>query len=218
MAVAEPVSASSLRKRANGSTMKLPPKATSLPGGSQTTAAPAPISRRIASQFMTPAERSPRYAPSISKTMAPTASTISGSAGRRSRNSEASFIDGPSALSGSLHEHRGGLGGAERPLIVVDQLGYGRCRHVEHRLRVDAERNGQHGEWPKRDDLTVIEVLDAHELRLVERAEDHLAVEPERVGGRQDHAKRGECRNPDVDLEGAKRSEEHTSESSHLGI
>jgi hypothetical protein len=64
--------------------MKLPPKATSLPAGSQTINAPAPMSSRIASQFMVPAERSPRNAPSISKTMAPAASTISGNAGRRS--------------------------------------------------------------------------------------------------------------------------------------
>src|SRR5262249_6914598 len=112
--------------------MKLPPKVTSLPAGSQTTTAPAPMSRRIASQFMAPAERSPRDAPSISNTMAPTASTISGSAGSRSRNSEASFIGGPCALS--LHQHGRGLGRAERPLIVVDELGYGRRRHLEDRL------------------------------------------------------------------------------------
>src|SRR5262245_40476302 len=113
--------------------MKLPPKATSLPAGSQTTPAPAPMSSRIASQFMAPAERSPRNAPSINSTMAPTASTISGSAGRRSRNSEASFIGGPCALFRSLHrlqllhQHGRGLGGAEGLLIIVDQLGYGRC-------------------------------------------------------------------------------------------
>src|SRR3954468_24746042 len=140
--------------------MKLPPKATSFPAGSQTTTAPAPMSRRIASQFIALAERSPRNAPSISNAMAPTASTISGSAGSRSRNSEASFIGGPCALSRSLHQHGRGLGGAERPLIVVDELGYGCRRHVEHRLGVHAKRNGQHGERPKRDDLAVVEVLD----------------------------------------------------------
>src|SRR5262245_25572975 len=144
--------------------MKLPPKATSLPAGNQTTTAPAPMSRRIASQFMAPAERSPRDAPIINSTMAPTASTISGSAGSRSRNSEASFIGGPCALSRSLHQHGRGLGGAECPLIVVDELGDGRRRHVEHRLWIDAECNGQHRERTQRNDLALVQVLDANPL------------------------------------------------------
>src|SRR5262245_29266843 len=188
--------------------MKLPPKATSLPAGSQTTTAPAPMSKRIASQFIAPAERSPRKAPTINSTMAPTASTISGSAGRRSRNSEASFIGGPCAFSWSLHQQRRGLGGAKRPLIVVDKLGYGRRRHVEHRLRIDAERNGQHGERPERDDLAVVEILDPLELGLVKLAEDHFSIEPERIGSRQDDTDRGERRNQDVDLEGADERQE----------
>ncbi len=41
MAPAEPVSANSLRKRANGSTMKLPPKVVSVPPGSHSVIAPA---------------------------------------------------------------------------------------------------------------------------------------------------------------------------------
>src|SRR5712691_11058064 len=100
--------------------------------------------------------------------------------------------------SNRRHQQGRGLGGAERPLIVVDELGYGRRRHVEHWLRIDAEHNGQDREWPERDDLAVVEVLDRQELGLVERAEDHFAIEPERVGGRQDDADRGERRDPAV--------------------
>ena len=36
-----------------------------------------------------------------------------------------------------------------------------------------------------------------------ELAEDHPAVEPEHVGGAQDHAGRGQEGHPGVDLEGA---------------
>src|SRR5262245_27907214 len=115
--------------------------------------------------------------------MAPTASTISGKAGMSSRNSKVSFIGGPCALPRSLDQHGGSLGGAERPMIVVKELGHGGRRHVEHRLGVDAEGDGQCRERSERDDLAIVEILDAGELGLVERPEDDLAIEPERIGG-----------------------------------
>ncbi len=92
IAPAEPVSASSLRKRANGSTMKLPPKVVSVPPGSHSVITPAATSRTIASQLTATAVCSPRNAPSISSAMAPTASTISGKAGSNAGSANTSFI------------------------------------------------------------------------------------------------------------------------------
>src|SRR5262252_2420087 len=220
MAVAEPASASSFKKRANVSTTKLPPKAMSLSPGSQTTMAPAATSSTMASQLTAVVLRSPRNAPSISSTMAPTARTISGRAGKRSWNSKASFIGGP--VERSRHQHGRSLGGAERLIVVVEQLSHRSRRHIEYRLGEEAERDGQQSQRPERDDLAIVKVLDGGELGLVEDPEDHLAIEPQRIGRRQDDAARGECRDPGVHLEGADEREEladkaRRSWQSHIG-
>src|SRR6266446_2014198 len=231
IATAEPASARSLRKRAKSSTTKLPPKVTSRPDGSQTTMAPAVTSSRIASQSTAAGVRSPPNAPNISSTMAPTASTISGSAGKSAAMSAVSVIGKPSnsSLSAdrdkrSLHSapprshvvsrhQRGRRRGAERPVVVVDELRDRGRRNIEHRLREKAEHDGQDGKRTKRDDFAVVEVLDGGEARFVERAEDDLAVEPQRISGRQNRAGRGQCRHPNVDLERADEGEELADEA-----
>jgi hypothetical protein len=48
---------------------------------------------------------------------------------------------------------------------------------------------------------------------LRQRAEDHLAVEPERIGSRQDNARGGEQRYPGVDLEDAEQGQEFADEA-----
>src|SRR5215204_1170773 len=200
MAVADPVSASSLRKRANWSTTKLPPKVISVPCGSQTTTAPATTSSKIESQLATRAESSPLKAPNISSAMAPSASTISGNTGSKSPNTKVSVI-------GSPHEHGGALGRADGMVVIVDERSDRGRRHVEHWLREESECDGEGRERAEGDDLAVVEILHHRKARLVERAEDNLAVEPERIRGRQDGADGRERRDPDVDLEGADQAE-----------
>src|SRR5258708_15539907 len=145
IAPAEPVSAKSLRKRANGSTMKLPPKVVSVPAGSHRTIAPAATKRPIASQLTVTAVCSPRNAPSISSAMAPTASTISGKAGSKAGSAVTSFIG-----IHSPQQQRGRVRGVERMRVAVEQLGHRCGRQVEHRLREDAEQDRQYGERPQR--------------------------------------------------------------------
>src|SRR5215203_5368874 len=177
MAVAEPVSASSLRKRANWSTTKLPPKVISRSSGSHTTTAPATTSSRMESQLIARPECSPLKAPNISNAIAPIASTISGNTGNRSLRTKVSLI-------GSPHQHGGRASRADGVIVVVDERSDRRGRHVEHRLRKESECNGERGERSKRDDLAIVQVLHHREARLVERAEHHLAIEPERIGSR----------------------------------
>src|SRR5262245_33035636 len=104
--------------------------------------APAAIKRRIASQLMAVTARS-RKAPSMSSTMAPTTSTSSGSTGQRSRMTKVSF------MSVSLHQHGGGLGGADRGLILRQQRRDRDRGHVEDRLREHAEQDGQDRQRPE---------------------------------------------------------------------
>src|SRR4051812_27753080 len=163
MAVAEPVSASSLRKRANWSTTKLPPKVINVPSGSHTTTAPATTSSRIDSQLIARAECSPLKAPNISKAMAPIASTISGNTGSKSLSTKVSVI-------GSPHQHCGGLGRANGVIVIINERDDGGRRQVEHGLGEEAERDGEGGERTECDDLAVVQVLHHRKARLIESA------------------------------------------------
>src|SRR5262245_40669255 len=178
MATAEPASASSLRKRAKPSSTKLPPKVTSLSPGSHRTMSPVRISKRIAAPSTMLVARSPRNAPTISSAMAPIASTISGRAGSSTGISAVSVIG---ALPRSMRQQGGGFRRAERAIVVVEQLRDRGRGHVEHRLGVDAEQDGQDHQRAERDDLAIVEILDPGEARLGQGAEHHLAIQPQRV-------------------------------------
>src|SRR5262245_24498587 len=109
----------------------------------------------------------------MSNSMAPSTSTISGSAGSRAEASKVSVI---ASVRGSIGQQGGGFCRAERTVIAFEQL-RDRCRrHVEDRLRIEAEQDRQRHQGAERDDLAVVQILDASEARLVERAENDLAV------------------------------------------
>src|SRR5262249_12995992 len=214
IAVAERANANSLRKRAKPSTTKLPPKVTSLPAGSATTMRPAMIRTRIAVPSMPPTARSPRNAPTMSSNMAPTISTISGSAGTNAGSSTVSVIG---ERFRSRREQGGGLHRAERVIVVVEELRDRRCRELEHRLGEDPEQDGQRDQRAERDHLAVVEILDGGKAGLGQRAENDLAVEPERIGRRQDGADGRQRRHPGVDPERADQSQKFADEARGAG-
>src|SRR5262249_51020411 len=139
---------------------------------------PVRTSSTIAVPSIPLAARSPRKAPTMSNSMAPIASTISGRAGSSAGTSRVSVIGGFRSVRLSMRQNRGGLGRAKRAAVVLHQLRHRSRRHVEHGLRVDAEQNGQGHERPERDYLAVVEVLDRGEARLGERTEYDLAIKP----------------------------------------
>src|SRR5215203_3527227 len=112
--------------------------------------------------------------------MAPTDSTISGKAGA-SDESGMAFIG-----AASLRKRRG-LGRAQCALIVVEQRGNRGRRHVEHRLRIEAEQQRQHDQRHEDRDLAHAHVADIRERGFLQLTEDHLAVEPERVARSEEH-------------------------------
>src|SRR5262245_10196062 len=221
IAVADPVSARSLRKRAKLSTTKLPSKVTSLPAGSNATIKPATISSRMAAPSMPLIARSSRKEPTISSSMAPTASTISGRAGSSAGSSAVSVIGGFRGLW-SMDQQGGGFRGPQSAFVVLEQLGDGSRRHFQHRLGIDAEQDGQHDQRPQRDDLAVVEILDRGQARLDQRTENDLAVEARRVGRRENGRGGGERRHPRIHPESADEGQELADEArgprqSHIG-
>src|SRR5215470_3616424 len=181
--------------------MKLPWKARTLPDGCMARTAPAATRRMIDSPLITPVAESPRIAPSISSSIAPSTRMSSGRIAWRDGKSRTSGI----AVTVSEAEQRrlGGRGCGKRVVIVVDERRHRRRRDVEDRLGIDAEEDGEDHERREDHDLAHPEVANRREGRLFQPAEDDLAVEPERVGRREDQAEGREGRDPVVDLEGA---------------
>src|SRR5579883_230643 len=202
MAPAEPVRARIFRKRAKESSTKLPPKPMSVPSGSHAMTRAAATSSAIASQLIMGAEDSPRKAPSINSAIAPKASTISGSAGSIAERPIASF------MGISPQRQRGRMRRVERVCVAIDELRHGGGRKVDHRLREDAEQDRQDRQRNERDDLPVIEIQYAGERGLVEHAVDDSAIEPERIGGRQDGADGRKGRSRGVHPEGTDESQQ----------
>src|SRR5262245_21157209 len=261
---AEPTSARICRKRANPSTMMLPPKATSLPGGSAATTTATTSSRVIDSSLIRLAARGPRKTPSISRAMAPSASSSSGSTGSSAGAwgfIGSTFWQDPASCRGRSTtgetrstpqraprgEKNGGTGGdpqhralwppfsredgagrtrsrqhrrrpcgTDRVAVAVDQ----RCdrggREIEDPVGKHAEQDGEDHEGGERDDLARPQVAQGRQRRL-ERAEDHLAIEPQGVAGRQDEAGRRQEGHRGIDLEGADQGEELTDEAGGAG-
>ncbi|MPL74842.1 hypothetical protein SDC9_20661 [bioreactor metagenome] len=103
--------------------------------------------------------------------------------------------------------------GGQAGVIVLDQLGHRGPDDVEDQVRAEAEDQRRSDE--RREDrlLAGAHVLDRLQAFLDEFAEDDPAIEPQRVGGRQDHARRRHQRHPGVDLEGAHHGQEFTDEA-----
>src|SRR3989442_466833 len=94
----------------------------------------------------------------MSSAMAPSAIIISGRTGSKAGICAGSFIG---VLS--LRRQRGGLGEPERLLVVLQQRLYGSGGHVEHGLRVDAEKDRQDHQRCQHDDLAPVEIYDSGE-------------------------------------------------------
>ena len=96
------------------------------------------------------------------------------------------------SLRSSRHEplmrQRRGLRRADRLMEAVEQRRHRRRRHVEDRLRIDADQDGEHDERRERERARARRDRSCAASAGFERAEDHLAVEPQRIAGRQDHA------------------------------
>src|SRR5262249_40630546 len=171
---------------------------------------PATTRRKTASPLMLAVARSPRATPSMSRIMAPAARISSGRIGWSDGTSRISVIAGPVSVA----EQRGlGAARGERVVIVVDQRRHRGGRHLEHRLRIDAEQDRQRDERREDRDLARPEVENGGERGLFQLAKDHLAVEPERVSRGQDQPEGGEDRHGGVDLEGADEREELADEA-----
>src|SRR6202011_2572454 len=130
------------------------------------------------------ATRSPRKAPSITSAIAPTASSSSGAVAVSADICAGSVIGRVRGRSWQ----RGGFRRVERVGVVLDQSGDRGGGQVEHQVREHPEQEGQRHERRERDDLAEVEVLERGERRLLERAEYHAAVDPQRVGDREDDA------------------------------
>src|SRR5215813_12291633 len=172
----------------------------------------ATINSTTASPLTVAVARLPTPTPSISRTIAPIARISSGRIGCSDGRSRTSVIAGSASEAEQC-----GLGAAERVVIVVDQRRHRGRRHVEDRLRIDAEQDGEDHERRQDRDLARADIADAGERRLVEHAENDLAIEPERIGGRQDYAQRRERRDPGVDLERADEGQKLTDEAGGAG-
>src|SRR6202035_1181333 len=103
--------------------------------------------------------------------MAPTPSSNSGSTGTSADAVKSGFIASP--------RQRRRVNAADRMIKIVDQLRPRNRRYVEHRPRVKAEHDGQDHERRQYDDFAPADVGDRREARLLQPAEDHLAVEPQ---------------------------------------
>jgi len=143
-----------LRKRANWSTTKLPPKATAC--------LQATRQRRHRQR------REPRWRASWSRAraLATERAIHSGAPWRRARarsrrtgRSAASRMLGHGSFNRSRHQQRGGSSPRPRLVVVVDELRHGRGGHVEHGLGTDSEQMVSTASGPKRNDLGGSRVL-----------------------------------------------------------
>src|ERR1051326_7844890 len=107
----------------------------------------------------------------MSSTMAPSPSAIWGATGRPPAHAE--LIVPP--------RQRCRLRATERMLVIVDQLGHRGRRKIEHRLRVNADQNRYDDKRREHHHLAPAEVADGGKARLLQLAEDDLAVEPQHV-------------------------------------
>src|SRR5438067_8829006 len=177
IANADPAIASNFMKRAKLSSTKLPPKLSSRPCGSTVMTMATSTSSPMLAQFTSIASRSPRKTPNMSKAMAPIESTISGRTGSNAGTVWTSFM--PRVRS--MRDECGGLGGRDRMLIAVEQCRNRRRRHVEHGGREEAENEREDHERREDQHLARIEILERRKVGLLQRTENHFAIEPERI-------------------------------------
>ena len=80
-------------------------------------------------------------------------------------------------------------------LIIVDQLRYRGGREIQNRLRIDTDDDGEDDQRHEDRDFAPAEILDVEQARLFKLAENDLAIEPQRIGRRQDgEIGRASCR------------------------
>src|SRR6218665_3585887 len=128
----------------------------------------------------------PVKTPTMSMNRAPTARMTSGS-DRCKLARIVSAVMFNHVLS-SFHRQRNIVRRLQCSGIVVDQKVDRRRRGIKDRSRIDTEEDGQHDQRIENDLLAAGQIEQCLQAFLVERAEDHPAIEPESVGCRQDDA------------------------------
>src|SRR5690606_23420009 len=202
--IAEAASVSSFMNRAKSSCLKAPPKPVPCWPASHIHR-PAAARRAMASPFTSPLTFSRENAPSISKAIAPTARISSGVESER--------LERRSSGISALSVGRRRLGGVERCCNVGDQRLHGLGRRVEHGRGIDTEEDNQHGKRIENRLFAWREVQHALEAVLGQCSEYDAAVEPKRIGGRQDDAGGGKDGDPGVDAEDPQHGQELADEA-----
>src|SRR3954447_19590409 len=193
---------------AKPSTMKEPPIVTVRLAGRTRTAIRATRRSASAPRVTRAAERSPRYAPMRMRIRTPTARMISGSAGPKAGVVTSGFMR--ASVEG---QNGGGLGQRHGGLVAL-QEGVSRGRKgVEDRSGLDAVVDDQNRQRRQDRDLAPAQVGDALKRGLFQATEDDAGVEPERVGRREDDARRGEEGHCRIGPEGAQKAQELTHEA-----
>jgi hypothetical protein len=154
MAAAEPRSARIFRNRAKPSTTKAAVEGRQLALRQRSTIAPAITRSAIAAKSTSRralaaigAEHQERHGADAEHDLRQQ---------RNKRGKLAAFIVPP--------RQRRRLHGAERVLVIVDQLRHRRRRNIEHRLRINAEHDGQDHERRQHDHFAPADVLDVNRL------------------------------------------------------
>src|SRR5258706_1027860 len=159
---ADPISARILRKRAKSSTMKPSANVVSLPAGSSSSSPPASTRRQIARPVTRLVVCWPRKAPSIKSTMAPAASTSSGSTGSKGYPALSKLMARCPEELPSLQQ-AGCLHGCDCGGVVIDELLHRRRRHIQHQLRIDPKQDGESHQRHQRQALAEGNILDARQ-------------------------------------------------------
>src|SRR5262245_21753661 len=129
--------------------------------------------------------------PVISISTPPHVSTSSGSSGATSSKV---------VMRRLLGRQRGSLGRGNGVVVVFEQLRNRSRGYVEDRLWHDTKQNGECDQRGEDDAFAPANVANAFQRRL-ELAKNHPAVQPQRIGSRQDDAEGRKRRNRDVHLE-----------------
>ena len=100
------------------------------------------------------------------------------------------------------------------PATVFMRLSTLGAEDIEDRRRIDAEIDGEHDQRRKCRQFAAVSCPEmARSAVLVKLAEHHAAIEPQRIGRRQDDAGGGEEGHPGIGLEGAQQGQELADEA-----
>src|SRR5476651_426578 len=130
---------------------------------------PATASNSTAIHETMPVALTPAITPPISSTIAPTATINSGKRTRRFAWRFTFSLPAGATRVGAVVD-------GERGLVVRDQIGHRRGRHIENRLRIDAHQNRDHHQRRQNGDLAWAQVLNGLQCGLDQLTEYDTAI------------------------------------------